>query len=112
LSLAGVPPLAGFVAKIAICWQVLDSGNWLLATAAVLCSVIAAIYYLRIVAFISFYPKKLEKPINTTNTYTPAPAPVLSVTFLTALIIATITIGLVMFPVLNPSFIYLYMMTA
>jgi NADH:ubiquinone oxidoreductase subunit 2 (subunit N) len=112
LSLAGVPPLAGFVAKIAIFWQVLDSGNWLLATAAVLCSVIAAIYYLRIVAFISFYPKKLEKPINTTNTYTPAPAPVLSVTFLTALIIATITIGLVMFPVLNPSFIYLYMMTA
>lgn len=122
LSLAGVPPLAGFLAKIAIFWQVLDSGNWLLATAAVLCSVIAAIYYLRIVAFLFFYPKKInllkltqmpqstysKNPINTTNT----PAPVLSVTFLTALIIATITICLVVFPILNPSFIYLYMMTS
>jgi NADH:ubiquinone oxidoreductase subunit 2 (subunit N) len=89
LSLAGVPPLAGFVAKIAIFWQVLDSGNWLLATAAVLCSVIAAIYYLRIVAFLFFYPKKIENlklttlpqltytnnPIHTTN----MPAPVLPV---------------------------------
>ncbi|RYE15938.1 MAG: hypothetical protein EOP34_01005 [Rickettsiales bacterium] len=137
LSLAGVPPLAGFVAKVAIFWQVLDSGNWFLATVAVLCSVIAAIYYLRIVALLYFYA---AYPDTKTNKYgshpltvgvdhgTPGGAPFStesagngaaanqltkfspsSVTFLTALIISTITIILVVFPILNPSFMVLYM---
>lgn len=113
LSLAGVPPLAGFIAKFAIFWQVLDSGNWLLATVAVLCSVIAAIYYLRIVAFLYFFVKEKNHnlelnnisliPIRNNDNY------ISSVTFLTALIIATITIILIVFPILNPSFIFLYM---
>jgi NADH:ubiquinone oxidoreductase subunit 2 (subunit N) len=134
LSLAGVPPLAGFIAKIAIFWQVLDSGNWFLATIAVLCSVIAAIYYLRIVALLYFHaahpgvavvtdPKKhslndsaAANATHSKQTTTPTesldvkalPSSV-NITFLTALIIASITIIIVVFPILNPSFMYLYM---
>lgn len=123
LSLAGVPPLAGFIAKIAIFWQVLDSGNWVAATIAVLCSVVAAVYYLRIISLLFFFPSsnsnkkdslalaeksaagaegydKNDKPSN--NLSSP------SITYLKALIIASITVILVVYPILNPSFIYLY----
>lgn len=115
LSLAGVPPLAGFIAKVAIFWQVLDSGNWFLATVAVLCSVIAAIYYLRIVALLYFNvalpATKLKSAISVDfdAASTASVNSSFSTTYLTALIISTITVLIVVFPILNPSFMYLYM---
>ena len=48
-SLAGIPPTAGFFAKLAVLQAVLDAGYTWLVVLAVLLSVVGAFYYLRIV---------------------------------------------------------------
>ena len=48
-SLAGIPPAAGFFAKLAVLQAALDAGYTWLVVFAVLMSVIGAFYYLRIV---------------------------------------------------------------
>ncbi len=53
-SMAGIPPLAGFFAKFYILMSVVGRGFYTLAIIAVLCSVISAFYYLRIVKIIYF----------------------------------------------------------
>tara|TARA_B100000287_G_scaffold405115_1_gene428424 strand:+ start:175 stop:1548 length:1374 start_codon:yes stop_codon:yes gene_type:complete len=53
-SMAGIPPLAGFVGKLLILNVVIDSNLILLAIIAVLTSVIAAFYYLRLIKSIFF----------------------------------------------------------
>lgn len=54
LSLAGVPPMVGFYAKLAVLQAVVASGQLWLAIAAVLFSLIGAFYYLRIVKVMYF----------------------------------------------------------
>jgi NADH-quinone oxidoreductase subunit N len=54
LSLAGLPPLFGFMAKLAVFNSAVDAGLWLLAVLGVLSSVIAAYYYLRVVKILFF----------------------------------------------------------
>ena len=54
LSLAGLPPLFGFMAKLAVFNAAVDSGLWLLAILGVIASVVAAYYYLRIVKILFF----------------------------------------------------------
>jgi NADH-quinone oxidoreductase subunit N len=53
-STAGVPPFIGFWAKLAVIGAVLDVGLAWLAAVAVLLSVIAAFYYLRVVKLMYF----------------------------------------------------------
>ena len=53
-SLAGVPPLAGFLAKFYIFLAAIDAGFYGLAVIGVLASVVAAYYYLRIVKIMYF----------------------------------------------------------
>ncbi len=60
-SMAGVPPLVGFYAKLAILQAVVQAGFVWLAVLAVIMSVIGAFYYLRAVKLMYF-----DKP--TTNT--------------------------------------------
>ena len=48
-SLAGIPPLAGFHAKLAVLQVLVDAGHVGLAVFAVLASLVGAFYYLRIV---------------------------------------------------------------
>src|SRR5690606_33536229 len=48
-SLAGIPPLAGFYAKLVVLQAVVGAGYVWLAVLAVLCSLIGAFYYLRVV---------------------------------------------------------------
>jgi NADH-quinone oxidoreductase subunit N len=50
MSLAGIPPTAGFVAKLLILWSLVESGHPHLAFAAALCILPAAYYYFRLVA--------------------------------------------------------------
>jgi NADH-quinone oxidoreductase subunit N len=53
-STAGVPPFVGFWAKLAVIGAVLDVGlDWLAVTAVVL-SVVAAFYYLRVIKVMYF----------------------------------------------------------
>ena len=53
-SMAGIPPMAGFFAKFYILMSVVGNGFYTLAIIAVLCSVISAFYYLRIVKIVYF----------------------------------------------------------
>jgi len=49
LSLTGIPPTAGFVAKFVVILDVVREGQYVLAILAVACSVITAFVYLRVV---------------------------------------------------------------
>ncbi|MHA3903443.1 NADH-quinone oxidoreductase subunit NuoN [Castellaniella sp. WN] len=48
-SLAGIPPLSGFYAKLVVLQAVVGAGHVWLAVFAVMCSLIGAFYYLRVV---------------------------------------------------------------
>jgi len=54
LSLAGVPPLVGFYAKLAVFQAVMAAGMTWLVVVAVLFSLIGAFYYLRVVKLMYF----------------------------------------------------------
>jgi NADH-quinone oxidoreductase subunit N len=53
-SMAGVPPMLGFIAKFYVLKAAVDAGMPWLAVAGVIASVIGAFYYLRIVYFMYF----------------------------------------------------------
>jgi NADH-quinone oxidoreductase subunit N len=53
-SLAGIPPMAGFIGKFFVFMMALDAGLTTLAIFGVLMSVIGAFYYLRIVKIMYF----------------------------------------------------------
>ena len=49
LSLAGIPPTAGFIAKVVVFSAAVQAGYWPLVLVAVLASVAAAFFYLRVI---------------------------------------------------------------
>lgn len=49
LSLAGIPPTAGFTAKLAVFRAGMEAGHWPLVLVAVLSSVISAFFYIRVI---------------------------------------------------------------
>ncbi len=53
-SMAGIPPLAGFIGKLYIFMPAIDAGLYLLAIVGVLASVVSAVYYLRIIKIMYF----------------------------------------------------------
>ena len=53
-SLAGIPPTAGFYAKLAVLSAAISAGQIWLAVAAVLLSLVGAFYYLRVVKLMYF----------------------------------------------------------
>jgi len=53
-SMAGIPPLVGFFAKLMVVYSATQSGFLFLATIAILVSVISAAYYLRVIRVIFF----------------------------------------------------------
>ena len=60
LSLAGIPPTAGFAAKFVVILSVVGAGYLALAVLAVVCSVISAFVYLRVAVFM--YMRKPREP--------------------------------------------------
>jgi NADH-quinone oxidoreductase subunit N len=48
LSLAGIPPTAGFMAKVGVFSAAIRAGHWSLALIGLLSSVVAAFFYLRV----------------------------------------------------------------
>jgi len=54
LSLAGIPPLAGFFGKFLVFSILVDNGCYLLALYAVLFSVLTCVYYIRLIRFLWF----------------------------------------------------------
>ena len=62
-SLAGIPPTAGFYAKLAVLSAAVDAGQIWLAVTAVILSLIGAFYYLRVVKLMYFdEPKEALAP--------------------------------------------------
>ena len=53
-SMAGIPPLVGFFAKLMVVYSATHSGYLFLATIAILVSVLSAAYYLRVIRVIFF----------------------------------------------------------
>jgi NADH-quinone oxidoreductase subunit N len=67
-SLAGIPPTAGFYAKLAVLSAAVDAGQIWLAVAAVVLSLIGAFYYLRIVKLMYFdEPKDTVRAVRSTG---------------------------------------------
>jgi NADH-quinone oxidoreductase subunit N len=64
-SLAGVPPMMGFMAKWAVLQAVVETGQLWLAVVAVLFSLIGAFYYLRVVKTMWFDDVADASPIVT-----------------------------------------------
>jgi NADH-quinone oxidoreductase subunit N len=52
LSLAGIPPTAGFIAKVSVFSAAIGAGNWPLVLIGVISSVAAASFYLRVLVLI------------------------------------------------------------
>src|SRR5210317_1964953 len=65
-SMAGIPPMVGFFAKLMVLKAVIDAGMMWLAMAAVVFAVIGAFYYLRVVKYMYF-----DEPENETSITAP-----------------------------------------
>jgi len=63
-SLAGIPPTAGFYAKLAVLSAAVDAGQIWLAVAAVILSLIGAFYYLRVVKLMYFDDPKVPAQVT------------------------------------------------
>ena len=63
-SMAGVPPTAGFYAKLSVLRAVIDIGQVWLAVFAVIFSVIGAFYYLRVIRLMYFEKPHDDTPIS------------------------------------------------
>jgi len=67
-SLAGIPPTAGFYAKLAVLSAAVDAGQVWLAVVAVIFSLIGAFYYLRVVKLMYFDdPKEATRAAGSTG---------------------------------------------
>jgi len=64
-SMAGVPPMVGFVAKLLVLEAIIAQGMVWLAIVAVIFSIIGAFYYLRVVKMIYFDKPVIDMPVTT-----------------------------------------------
>ncbi|MDX2419422.1 MAG: NADH-quinone oxidoreductase subunit NuoN [Xanthomonadales bacterium] len=62
-SMAGVPPMVGFFAKLMVLKAVIEAGMLWLAVTAVVFAVIGAFYYLRVIKYMYFDDPEIETPI-------------------------------------------------
>lgn len=92
-SIAGIPPLVGFFAKIGVFLSLLHAKYYFVALLAILCSVISTFYYIRIIKILYFenlLVGKLYYPLKNVKT-----------------ILFSILICSVLFLFVNPTFFYL-----
>jgi len=92
-SIAGIPPLVGFLAKMSVFLSVVGISFYFIALASILCSVVSTFYYIRIIKVLYFenlLVGKLYYPIKTTKT----------------IILSVLILSLVFF-FLNPTILYL-----
>ena len=59
-SIAGIPPLTGFLAKIMILFDLIDSNFLYTAIALILLSSISVFYYIKVIKIMFFEPKQIE----------------------------------------------------
>jgi len=66
LSLAGIPPTAGFVAKVGVFQAAVDAGSWPLVLIGVLASVVAAFFYLRVIVLMFMHEPEGDEATDET----------------------------------------------
>lgn len=64
LSLAGIPPLVGFFAKLGVLYALIQAGFVWLAVLALVFAVVGAFYYIRVIRVMYFDEAKHDVPIN------------------------------------------------
>jgi NADH-quinone oxidoreductase subunit N len=92
-SIAGIPPLIGFFAKIGIFLSMLHAQYFFVALLAILCSVVSTFYYIRIIKILYFenlLVGKLYYPIANSKTF-----------------LFSVFIFLLIFCFVSPTFLYL-----
>jgi NADH-quinone oxidoreductase subunit N len=67
ISLAGIPPTAGFFGKLYIFSAVVQAGEIGLAVIGVLASVVSVYYYLRVIYYMYMQPETSERPVYVTG---------------------------------------------
>jgi NADH-quinone oxidoreductase subunit N len=72
LSLAGVPPLGGFIAKILVFSAAIEAGLVWLAVLGVLNAIVGLYYYLIVLKVIYLFPPKDNKPIHSLRSHSVA----------------------------------------
>lgn len=99
LSLAGIPPLAGFGAKLLVILALAAAGHYLLAAALVLLAVASAVYYIRLLRVLFF-----DRPLRWSllRPLSPAAAPVVLLTSLANLLLLPLAFGWLPLPLLLP----------
>jgi NADH-quinone oxidoreductase subunit N len=63
-SMAGIPPLVGFHAKLAVLTSIIDAGLFWLAGYAVVMAVVGAYYYLRVIWYMYFTESIEDGPVE------------------------------------------------
>ena len=63
LSLAGIPPFAGFMGKILVFQAAIQTGYITLAVIGIVTSIVAVVYYFRVIAYMYFRETEYE-PLN------------------------------------------------
>nr|YP_010139030.1 NADH dehydrogenase subunit 2 [Lithodesmium undulatum]QQJ94638.1 NADH dehydrogenase subunit 2 [Lithodesmium undulatum] len=94
LSIAGFPPMIGFIVKFGVFLSAIESSLYFVALISILCSVISAFYYLRIIKIMYFEKNltgKLYYPITSQKS-----------------IIVVINLFLFFLLFMNPTLIYLF----
>jgi NADH-quinone oxidoreductase subunit N len=86
LSLAGVPPTAGFVAKLSVFQAAVSAQAYALAVVGVLTSVLGAYYYLRVVVVMFMKPAEGREPDR-------SPVPVAVAIALAAVAVVVLGVG-------------------
>jgi len=99
-SIAGIPPLSGFLSKMLIIYNLINQHSILFAVALVLISSVSVYYYIRILKVAYFEPKKENSSEDYKTIYTVA-----SLDFVNLLIPVLLSVLLLLF--YNPSFFLL-----
>lgn len=60
-SIGGIPPLTGFLSKIFILFEIINSNNIIASVILIIISSISVFYYIRVVKIMFFEPKDLER---------------------------------------------------
>lgn len=92
-SIAGLPPLVGFLAKIGVFLSLLRENLYFICIIAILCSVVSTFYYIRVVKVLYFenlLVGKLYHPIETNKT-----------------LLLSVSVFLLIFLFLNPTVLFL-----
>nr|YP_010323266.1 NADH dehydrogenase subunit 2 [Leptophyton benayahui]UKP88401.1 NADH dehydrogenase subunit 2 [Leptophyton benayahui] len=104
LSAAGIPPLVGFLTKWCIVVAAVGQGYYLSALTAVICSVVAGIYYLRLVKIM--YVGPTTTPLILMNALDEAPYPLGEATMMSPYIVMGASLYLVLTIIVCPSLFF------